>query len=281
MKIHVLILIAAVFFIGTAAFHAYSKDKSTQEQKMTEIPDNAGTATFAGGCFWCSESDLEKADGVIEVISGYTGGSEENPTYDDVSGGRTGHLEAVQVIYDPDRISYEELLTLYWRHIDPTDGGGQFVDRGPQYRTAIFYHDDRQRRLAEKSKARLQASGRFSEPIVTEILPLKAFYPAEDYHQDYYRKNPLRYKFYRRASGRDRFIERFWKEPAAQKENQSNAREYARPDEAELKAKLNPLQYRVTQEDATEQPAKKTGAKSKAKSKAKEDAADNSGGDEA
>lgn len=254
MRISILILIAAAFSIGIAAFHAYSKEDGTERQTMTEIPKNAKIATFAGGCFWCSESDLEKADGVFEVISGYTGGNEKNPTYDDVAHGRTGHYEAVQVIFDPDRISYEKLLSLFWKHIDPTDAGGQFVDRGRQYRTAIFYHDEQQRQQAETSKAELQASGRFADPVVTELLPLKTFYPAEEYHQDYHQKNPLRYKMYRSGSGRDNFIKRHWMDPAPQKAANPSPGLYTRPDESALKEKLNPLQYRVTQEDATEQP---------------------------
>ncbi len=169
------------------------------------------TATFAGGCFWCSESDFEKVEGVVDVISGYTGGQEKNPTYEEVSSGQTGHYEAVQVVFDPDRVTYEELLEAFWRHVNPTDAGGQFVDRGPQYRTAIFYHDEEQKRLAESSKKELQVSGRFKVPIVTEILPFSTFYNAEEYHQDYHVKSPLRYKYYRYASGRDQFVEKNWK----------------------------------------------------------------------
>ena len=148
------------------------------------------TATFAGGCFWCSESDLVKLHGVAEVISGYTGGSKANPTYEEVSSGSTGHYEAVQVLYDPEKVTYPELLDAYWRHVDPTDKGGQFVDRGPQYRTAIFYHNEEQKRQAEASKAELARSGRFSRAVVTPILPLTTFYKAEDYHQDYFANNP-------------------------------------------------------------------------------------------
>lgn len=167
-------------------------------------------ATFAGGCFWCVESDFEKAEGVGEVISGYTGGIEKNPTYEAVSAGTTGHLEAVQVSYDPQKISYEALLNIFWRHIDPTDSGGQFVDRGSQYRSAIFYHNEQQRDLAEKSKTALEKSGRFQMPIVTEIRMATAFYAAENYHQDYYKNNPIRYNYYRYNSGRDSFLEKAW-----------------------------------------------------------------------
>ena len=254
MKEIFLIIIVAIVAFGVAVFHAYSKQSDAKREAMTDIPKNAKTATFAGGCFWCSESDLERAEGVIEVVSGYTGGKEKNPTYEDVSYGRTGHYEAVQVIYDPSRISYEKLLTLFWRHIDPTDDGGQFVDRGSQYRTAIFYDGEKQRRLAQQSKEDLQASGRFDRPIATEILPLETFYPAEEYHQDYHEKNPLRYKMYRSGSGRDQFIRRFWKDFPASAAAGQGSKTYAKPDEAAIKTTLNPMQYRVTQEDATEPP---------------------------
>lgn len=167
-------------------------------------------ATFAGGCFWCMEHPFEELDGVIEVISGYTGGHKVNPTYREVSAGGTGHAEAVQIRYDPGKIGYRELLDVFWRNIDPTDAGGQFVDRGSQYRSAIFYHNEEQRRLAEESKRQLAKSGLFAKPIVTEIVPASTFYPAEEYHQDYASKNPLRYWFYRSGSGRDQFLEKIW-----------------------------------------------------------------------
>ena len=161
-------------------------------------------ATFAGGCFWCTEADFEKMPGVVKVVSGYTGGKKESPSYEEVSAGTTGHLEAVQVSYDPAKVTYGELLNYFWRHIDPTDSGGQFVDRGAQYRSAIFYHDEEQRREAERSKEALSQSGRWKHPVATEILPFAKFYEAEAYHQDYYKKNPVRYNFYRYSSGRDR-----------------------------------------------------------------------------
>ena len=168
------------------------------------------TATFAGGCFWCMQPPFRMLDGVIRVVSGYAGGTRENPTYEEVSSGRTGHLEAVQVTYDPDRVSYETLLDTFWKQIDPTDSGGQFADRGSQYRTAIFYHDEEQRRLAEASKERIGASGKFPRPVMTEIRPYTHFYPAEEYHQDYDRKNPARYHEYKILSGREPFIEKTW-----------------------------------------------------------------------
>jgi len=208
-------LIALIILIGAIllGFQKSNDKLSKQDEKsnlMKTESKNLKTATFAGGCFWCVESDFEKVSGVVEAISGYTGGQKPNPTYQEVSAGGTGHAEAVQVVYDPAKITYKELLDVFWRQVDPTDDGGQFVDRGSQYRTAIFYHDEEQKRIAEESKAQLEKSGRFSQPVVTEIVPLTEFYPAEDYHQDYYSKNPLRYKFYRYGSGRDQFIESTW-----------------------------------------------------------------------
>lgn len=171
---------------------------------------NVKRATFAGGCFWCMEYPFQKHDGVIKVISGYTGGTTKDPTYEEVCSGKTGHLEAVQITYDPRRISYAALLDIFWRQIDPTDAGGQFVDRGPQYRTAIFYHDNEQKKIAEESKRKLQASRRHGKTIVTEIIPAVTFYPAEPYHQDYQKTNPVRYRMYRFNSGRDRYLEKIW-----------------------------------------------------------------------
>ncbi|HEY3346387.1 MAG TPA: peptide-methionine (S)-S-oxide reductase MsrA [Nitrospirota bacterium] len=168
------------------------------------------TAIFAGGCFWCMVPPFEKLPGVISVVSGYTGGTKKNPTYEEVSAGGTGHVEAVKVTFDPSKVSYARLLEVFWMQVDPTDGGGQFVDRGQQYRSAIFYLDDGQKKLAEKSKEDLQKSGRFKKPIVTQIVKASEFYNAEEYHQDYYKKNPFRYKFYRYRSGRDQFLENAW-----------------------------------------------------------------------
>jgi len=182
----------------------------TMEKTMKDKNEKTASAVFAGGCFWCTESDFEKVDGVIEVISGYAGGHIKNPTYQQVSGGGTGHIEVVKVIYDPKIVSYEKLLEIFWQHVDPTDPGGQFVDRGSQYRSAIFYASGTEKRLAEESKQRLAASGRFNKPIVTDILPLGEFYPAENYHQDYYKKNPIRYHWYRSGSGRDQFLKKTW-----------------------------------------------------------------------
>jgi peptide methionine sulfoxide reductase msrA/msrB len=211
-------------------------------------------ATFAGGCFWCVESDFEKVDGVVEAISGYTGGRSENPTYQQVSAGATGHAEAVQVIYDPKKITYKELLDVFWRHVDPTDSGGQFVDRGAQYRTAIFYHDDEQKQLAQESKRELEASGRFDKPIATKIVKFDKFYKAEDYHQDYYKKSSMRYKLYRYGSGRDQYLNRVWKDENKPFAKNSGDGKYAKPGDDVLKEKLSPMQYKVTQKDGTEPP---------------------------
>lgn len=195
-------------------------------------------AIFAGGCFWCIEEAFERVDGVLEAVSGYIGGSVENPNYGDVSSGHTGHYEAVEVKFDNSKISYEDLLEIFWQNIDPTDDGGQFVDRGSQYFTAIFYTDEKQKELAVLSKNRLDASGKFKKPVVTKILKAEKFYPAEDYHQDYYKKNPLSYKIYKSNSGRKTFIDKFW----------------GKNSKKELKDKLTPMQYKVTQENGTEPP---------------------------
>ena len=167
-------------------------------------------AIFAGGCFWCMESPFEKLPGVISVISGYTGGVKENPTYEEVSSGGTGHAEAVEITFDPEKIDYEKLLEVFWKNIDPTAVDRQFVDVGTQYRAAVFYLNDQQKRLAEASREKLQKSGRFTRPIMTEIKQASVFYPAEDYHQDYHKKNPIRYNIYRNGSGRDQFLDSIW-----------------------------------------------------------------------
>ncbi len=208
----------------------------------------AEEAYFAGGCFWCVEADFEKNTGVTEVISGYTGGAELNPTYHEVSSGSTGHYEAVRVIFDEKLISYEQLLESFWQYVNPTDEGGQFVDRGKQYRTAIFYATDVQKTAAEISKEKLKRSGRFDKPIVTPILKATPFYEAEAYHQDFYKKSPIRYNSYRKFSGRDKFINQTWTARKPAKGISMN--------KADLKNKLSPLQYKVTQEEGTEPPFK-------------------------
>jgi peptide methionine sulfoxide reductase msrA/msrB len=269
----------------------YHQVTGKMEKEMQDKPQNTKEAYFAGGCFWCTEADFEKVDGVIEAISGYTGGRIDNPTYKQVSKGGTGHVEAVKVVYDPAKVTYEELLNVFWMHVNPTDGDGQFVDRGSQYRSVIFYANEQEHRLAEASKERLAASGRFDEPIVTDILPLGPFYPAEDYHQDYYNRNPLRYRWYRHGSGRDQFLKKVWADTESDMKPQGKAemkssmgdemketrmtsgkmkekmddtmasdmeasRMYKRPDKEELRHRLTPMQYKVTQEDGTEPPFK-------------------------
>lgn len=173
------------------------------------------TATFAGGCFWCMQPPFENLPGVLSTTVGYTGGHTKNPTYEDVSAGGTGHAESIQIVYDPNKISYEQLLDVFWHNVDPLTADGQFCDHGAQYRSAIFVHDDEQRRLAEASKQRLQASGRFDRPIVTEIVQASAFYPAEAYHQMYHEKNPVRYSYYRWNCGRDQRLKALWGNPSA------------------------------------------------------------------
>jgi peptide methionine sulfoxide reductase msrA/msrB len=259
----ILTLALAVIGVSTSAANE-SPAGSGQAPKDSSL----GLATFAGGCFWCVEEGFEKIPGVVEAVSGYSGGEKENPTYQEVASGRTRHTEAVQVHYDPAVITYEGLLQGLWRMMDPTDAEGQFVDRGRQYRPAIFYHDDEQRRLAEASRQALADSGRYADPVVIEIVPLKAFYVAEDYHQDYYRKNPVRYKFYTHNSGRYQFIDKVWGEERfvdfadyrpAQADGEArqtgfDPSSFAKPDDEELRRRLTPLQYKVTQQDGTEPP---------------------------
>ncbi len=225
---------------------------------------NLAKATFAGGCFWCMEPPFEKLEGVLNVTSGYTGGKETGPSYKEVSSGRTGHVEAVQVKYDPTVLSYEYLLKVFWRQIDPTDDGGQFADRGKQYRTAIFAHDRKQRELAEASRRELEKSGVFKAPIVTQVRWAQPFYAAEAYHQDYYKKNTASYERYRTGSGRDGFLDSVWggrpleapQKPKAveKKAMPDKSKEYDKPSEAELRKELTPMQYAVTQEQGTEPP---------------------------
>ncbi|NBJ69959.1 MULTISPECIES: peptide-methionine (R)-S-oxide reductase MsrB [Clostridia] len=196
-------------------------------------------ATFAGGCFWCMVEPFDERPGIIRITSGYTGGSVENPTYEQVCSNTTGHVEAVQIEFDPNVMSYKKLLDTFWQQIDPTDPYGQFNDRGESYQTAIFYHNEQQKKEAEASKKELEASGKFTKPIVTKILPAKPFYPAEENHQHYYKKHGFHYRLYKRGSGREDFIKKHWKN---------------KYDPKELKRKLTPMQYHVTQENGTERP---------------------------
>lgn len=256
----------AAALVLIAVFFGYQQVRSMDDKMegpMDKMVEHARSAVFAGGCFWCTESDFEKVDGVIEAVSGYTGGRIENPTYKQVSAGGTGHVEAIKVTYDPDKVSYSQLLDVFWRHVDPTDAGGQFVDRGDQYRSVIFYATDEERQLAEASRKALAASGRFDRPVVTDILPLGIFYDAEDYHQDYYKKNSLRYKWYRSGSGRDRFLEMTWAGEEMNMEKkmsptgaavQNAETAYDVPPDETLKKTLTEEQYRVAREDGTEPP---------------------------
>lgn len=245
----------ALATLATATLIANAGSEQAQTPRATD--KELALATFAGGCFWCVESGFEDIPGVVDAISGYTGGHLENPTYKKVSRGSTGHIESVQVRYDPATISYEGLLAGFWRMVDPTDAGGQFVDRGEQYSTAIFYHDDQQKLIAEKSKAELMASGRYVKPIVTPIRAAGKFYVAEEYHQDYYMKNPIRYKFYRYGSGRDQYLENTWATDLKvdyRKYTEGQGPTYGKPSDEELSNRLTALQYKVTQKDATERP---------------------------
>lgn len=252
MLLIVMILIIGAFVVGFQLSNANKMEDREKKALMGKNRKNLPTATFAGGCFWCVEADFEKVDGVVEVLSGYTGGHKDNPTYEEVSGGGTGHVEAVQVLYDPEKISYGELLDVFWRHVDPTDPDGQFVDRGSQYRTVIFYHDDEQRRLAEESKSALEESGRFDKPVVTEIVMFTKFFRAEEYHQDYYKTHALRYKYYRWNSGRDQFLKKVWGDEQQRIMSFSGTSKYMKPTDEVLRKKLTPLQYKVTQREGTE-----------------------------
>jgi len=255
LRLSAVCILSAALISGLLWAREGSSGYKREESEMA-TPKRTAKAVFAGGCFWCVEADFKKVEGVIDVVSGYTGGDEANPTYDQVSSGQTGHVEAVEVLYDPDRISYSELLDVFWRHVDPTDAGGQFVDRGPQYRTAVFYLDEEQKRLAEESKETLSRSGRFDEPIVTPILEAKTFYPAEDYHQDYYKTHGMRYKFYRMNSGRDAFLEKTWCGESPREASDKAGECAVRTSEEALRKRLTPLQYEVTQEEGTEPPFK-------------------------
>lgn len=224
-------------------------------------------ATFAGGCFWCIEAGFEKVPGVADAVSGYTAGEVDNPTYKQVSSGGTGHTEAVQVYYDPAVVSYEDLLESFWRQFDPTDGEGSFVDRGTQYRPGIYYNNEAEKQAIEASISKYEASGRYDKPFAVEVAPLEVFYPAEDYHQDYYKKNPIRYKYYRFGSGRDQYLSDFWGDeleyqiqgPKTQAEkpgetgmNNETSKSYTKPSDEELRQRLTQLQYKVTQKEGTE-----------------------------
>jgi len=256
MKKPIITAVVLIMLVAIIVALGNNSEKNTMDSKQQINAINAdkdlSLATFAGGCFWCMEKPFEKLPGVKAVISGYAGGDQKNPTYHEVSAGKTGHTETVQIHYDPAKITYNDLLEVFWRQINPTDAGGQFVDRGNQYSTAIFYHDERQKKLAEASKSILGKSGRFDKPIVTPITKYVEFYPAEDYHQDYYLKNPTNYNRYRNGSGRDQYLMKIWGKDLKYEIKSSS--KYSKPGEDEIKSKLNELQYAVTQNQVTEPP---------------------------
>jgi peptide methionine sulfoxide reductase msrA/msrB len=242
---------------------------TTSKAGAPAAADKLAHATFAGGCFWCMEPPFERVPGVSAVLSGYSGGDEANPTYEQVGSGRTGHAESVDVLYDPSKVSYATLLEVYWRSMNPTDAGGQFADRGSQYRPAIFPRNAEQKRLSEVSKSRLAGSGKFSKPIAVEITPFKSFWPAEEYHQDYYKKDPGHYHAYRRGSGRQGFLEKTWgkdypdapvipvnkdNDGVEEATSMETKHEYRKPSDAELEQRLTKEQYNVTQKSGTERP---------------------------
>jgi peptide methionine sulfoxide reductase msrA/msrB len=257
----------AVFSAGVALGALWLLGPSLQARTAAPPPASLARATFAGGCFWCMETPFDKIPGVVSTTSGYAGGRVKSPTYEQVSTGTTGHAESIQVVYDPAKVSYERLLDVFWRNVDPTDGGGQFCDRGSQYRTVVFYEGETQKRASEESKRALEASGRLPKPVVTEIVPLEAFYPAEDYHQGFCRKNPQRYMTYRAACGRDGRLKELWGEEAGKGASGHGARgaasagkgwtavtdgTFKKPSGDELEKTLTPLQYQVTQQAGTE-----------------------------
>ena len=261
----------SVFFVSLGVVAYWSATPNSMTKQKKEVPANAKieTAVFAGGCFWCVEANFEKVEGVIEAVSGYTGGETENPTYAEVCSHQTEHLEAVEVTFDANQVAYNDLLEVFWRTIDPTDDGGSFVDRGNSYTSAIFVANSSQRKFAEQSKQRLADSGRFAGDIVTPIRELTPFYVAEGYHQDYYLANPIKYKMYRYASGRDQFIRKNWGKDAkykvmkmAKTESKSGVRQwsnkpvadFSKPENKLLKEQLSEPQYYVTQKEGTEQP---------------------------
>lgn len=248
-----------------AAVAAFASFVGTAESDMPKTTTSNGyeVATLAGGCFWCTESDLEKFNGVLDVVSGYSGGDLQNPTYKQVSSGKSGHIEVIEVKYDPKAVSYEQVLDQFFRHIDPTDNKGSFVDRGPQYRPAIFYHNDEQKMIAEQFMAEIDALGIFKKPLKTELIKFEKFWPAENYHQDYYKRNKVRYNYYRYASGRDQYLDEIFgddrednpvtlRQLIDEKNAVANIKAYNKPSDKQIKAKLTDLQYYVTQKEGTE-----------------------------
>jgi peptide methionine sulfoxide reductase msrA/msrB len=261
MKLLTLFLVTLALVIPAGVLlSAGNQTKIVAKEEGVKKTDKVETATFAGGCFWCVESTFEGQDGVLDVISGYTGGPEKNPIYEQVSSGTTGHLEAIQITYDPGIISYKSLLEIFFQQIDPTDGQGSFVDRGTQYRSAVFFHTQAQRDQAEETIRLIDTAKIFDSPVATQVMPANVFYAAEAYHQDYHRKNPIRYKFYRSRSGRDSFIKKFWNKnsqifdqmPNSDSGSTATPSSATPPTDTDLKKKLTPLQYQVTRKNGTE-----------------------------
>ncbi|MBF4435021.1 peptide-methionine (R)-S-oxide reductase MsrB [Vibrio anguillarum] len=253
--------IFSIALIVPILFSLFSQAE-TQPKTMPSI-GNQQIATLAGGCFWCTESDLEKLNGVISVVSGYAGGSLENPTYKQVSSGKSGHIEVIQVTFDPQVVSYENVLDHFFRHIDPTDDQGSFVDRGPQYRPAIFYHNSEQKQTAQRFMQEIDALGIFKKSLKTELIQYSQFWPAEEYHQDFYKKSKVRYTYYRHASGRDQYLDTIFgkdrnehpktlRQLIEAQKMQNNVKVYTKPSNEKIRAKLTDLQYYVTQEEGTE-----------------------------
>jgi len=260
-KLYLAFLLFIFYFILATFLPRNGNSASEQSPAPTKVAENPGkTAILAGGCFWCMEHPFEDQPGISKVISGYTGGKKENPTYKDVASGSTEHVEAVEIHYDPEKISYNDILEIFWRNIDPTDAKGQFVDRGKQYTTGIFYKNEQQKKVAEQSKKKLEDEKRFSKKIVTKIKPAGPFYPAEEYHQDFFKKNYIRYRVYRAGSGRDEFINRIWGEDKEYKISKSgfsgnkSTRFTLIGNKTKSLDQLTKMQYNVTQKNGTEPP---------------------------
>lgn len=253
---------APLLTLAAITFSLLSQAVTKPSETSTSSEANQ-QATLAGGCFWCTEADMAKLPGVLNVVSGYAGGQIDNPTYKQVSSGSTGHIEVIQVTFDPKQVSYEQVLDHFFRHIDPTDDQGSFVDRGEQYRPAIFYHDAQQLEIAQRFMSEIDQLGIFQKPLKTELIAFSTFWPAEEYHQDYSTKNKVRYHYYRHGSGRDQYLDEIFgtdrninpktlRQRIDEKNQPSTLKTYLRPSDEQIRAKLNKLQYQVTQQDGTE-----------------------------